>query len=136
MVVRMSWLAGLAICLTATVISSGCARYRQSPYAYAPPYAPPVYPQPGAPQQAVPAQPVAYPAPGAVQTPLPPGAVMPMAPTTVNGGFSQTMPAPGVVPTGATMPCPPTCDPCAGAGMVTPVVYEGAVQTQPCPPGM
>ena len=59
----------------------------------------------------------------------------PMAPTTAAGGFSQTMPATGVVPAGATMPCPPTCDPCAGQA-VTPVVYEGAVQTQPCPPGM
>jgi len=135
MAVRTDSLRGIALVLAATIVCSGCARLRQSPYAYAPPYAPPVYPQPGAPQQAVPAQPAAYPAPGAVQTPLPPGAAMPMAPTASAGGFSQTMPAPGVVPAGATMPCPPACDPCAGQA-VTPVAYEGAVQTQPCPPGM
>ena len=128
-------LAGLMLCIIASTISMGCAHHRQSPYAYAPPYAPPVYPQPGAPQQAVPAQPVAYPAPGAVQTPLPPGAVVPMAPTTANGGFSQTMPASGIVPAGVSMPCPPNCDPCAGQA-VTPVAYDGAIQTQPCPPGM
>ena len=135
MTVRTELLSGMVLILAAATTCSGCAHHRQSPYAYAPPYAPPVYPQPGAPQQAVPAQPVAYPAPGAVQTPLPPGTVMPMAPPTANGGFSQTMPAPGVVPAGATMPCPPTCDPCTGQA-VSPVVYEGAVQTQPCPPGM
>lgn len=134
MFVRTDLLRRISFVGAAAAVCCGCAHHRQSPYAYAPPYAPPVYPQPGAPQQAVPAQPVAYPAaPAAVQTPLPPGTVVPMAPTTANGGFSQTMPAPGVVPAGATMPCPPTCDPCAGG--VSPVVYEGAVQTQPCPPG-
>jgi len=84
MAVRTDSLRGIALVLAATIVCSGCARLRQSPYAYAPPYAPPVYPQPGAPQQ---------------------------------------------------VPCPPACDPCAGQA-VTPVAYEGAVQTQPCPPGM
>ena len=106
--------------------SLGCAHRRQ-PYAYAPPYSPPVYPQPGLPQQAVPAQPVAY--PGTVQTPLPPNAVVaPTSPVSPQG-----YPA-GVVPTAASLPCPPTCDPCTAGGVVMPATYEGPVQSQPCPP--
>lgn len=124
-------LCGLLPCLFV-----GCAHHRQ-PYAYAPPYAPPVYPQPGMPQQQFPAQPVAYPAASAVQTPLPPGAVVPPTmPVAAPGGYSQVVSPGAIVPTGATMPCPPAYDPCGSPAMVTPVAYEAGVQNQPCPPGM
>jgi len=130
MAIRIDCSGVIIFAAVGMLAAQGCAHHRH-PYAYAPPYAPPVYPQPGMPQQAVPAQPVAYPAaPAAVQTPLPPGAVvaptMPVAP--------QTYPT-GVVPTSASLPCPPTCDPCAAGGVVMPVSYEAGVQTQPCPPG-
>jgi len=115
---------------------AGCAHHRQ-PYAYAPPYAPPVYPQPGMPQQQLPAQPVAYPAAGSVQTSLPAGAVVaPTMPMASPEGYSQPATPGAIVPTGSSMPCPPTCDPCVSPGIGTPVAYETAVQTQPCPPGM
>ncbi|MBL7182170.1 MAG: hypothetical protein ISS75_03740 [Pirellulales bacterium] len=39
-----------------------------------------------------------------------------------------------IVPTSATTPCPPTCDPCMTPNGVSPVIYEGAVQTAPCVP--
>ena len=57
-------------------------------------------------------------------------------PVAAPGGYSQAVAPGAILPTGATMPCPPTCDPCANPGMVTPVAYEAGVQTQPCPPGM
>jgi hypothetical protein len=44
------------------------------------------------------------------------------------------MPPQVVVPTAGTNPFSQTCDPCMGTNVVTPVLYEGAVQTQPCPP--
>jgi hypothetical protein len=130
MVARMFRPLLACVSLVILLIAVGCAHHRQ-PYAYAPPYAPPVYPQPGLPQQAIPAQPVAYPAaPATVQTPLPPGAVAPTMPV-----GSQPYSA-GIVPTAATMPCPPSCDPCMTTGVGVPVTYEAAAQTQPCPPGL
>lgn len=103
--------------LLVAALAVGCKHHQANQYAYAPPLAPPVYPQPQ-----VPTQPVAYPtpagaAPGAIVAPqaapadaLPPGAV--------------------IVPDGA--PCPPL----SGEVIVgTPVVYESDAQTPPCPPG-
>ncbi len=114
----------LTFLLTSLSFSAGCGWHRRNAYAYAPPYAPPVYPQPGLPSQPVPAQPVAYP-PAPVQAPVAPGTVLPAAP----------MVAPtAIVPTSATTPCPPTCDPCMTPNGVSPVIYEGAVQTAPCVP--
>ena len=114
----------LTFLLTSLSFSAGCGWHRRNAYAYAPPYAPPVYPQPGLPSQPAPAQPVAYP-PAPVQAPVAPGTVLPAAP----------MVAPtAIVPTSATTPCPPTCDPCMTPNGVSPVIYEGAVQTAPCVP--
>jgi hypothetical protein len=114
----------LTFLLASLSFSAGCGWHRRNAYAYAPPYAPPVYPQPGLPSQPVPAQPVVYP-PAPVQAPVAPGTVLPGAP----------MVAPtAIVPTSATTPCPPTCDPCMTPNGVSPVIYEGAVQTAPCVP--
>lgn len=114
------------------VLCIGCAHHRQSPYAYAPPYAPPVYTQPQA-QAAAVASPAA---PVVVAPSLPPAGFMAPGgapPTAAATGFSQVLPAGAVMANGS--PCPPTCDPCTAGGMVMPVAYEQAVQTQPCPPG-
>ena len=118
----------LTVLLGALSVSAGCGWNRRNGYAYAPPYAPPVYPQPGLPSQPVPAQAVAYPA-APVQAPVAPGTVLPVAPA----GVPMTAPT-TIVPTSATTPCPPTCDPCIAPNGVTPTVYEGAVQTAPCVP--
>ena len=93
------WLFGGA-CLVA--LGAGCAHNHGNNYAYAPPYAPPVYPQPGAV-----AQPVSYAAPVAPG----PGAVAPPA-----------VPA-GAVVAGQTAPCPQDCPDGVAAGV--PVVVEG-----------
>ncbi|HAU48446.1 MAG TPA: hypothetical protein DCW57_05175 [Planctomycetaceae bacterium] len=114
----------LTFLLTSLSFSAGCGWHRRNAYAYAPPYAPPVYPQPGLPSQPVPAQPVAYP-PAPVQAPVAPGTVLPAAPVVAPTA---------IVPTSATTPCPPTCDPCMTPNGVSPVIYEGAVQTAPCVP--
>lgn len=105
-----SWLAG--VCLAA--MCCGCAHNHGNNYAYAPPYAPPVYPQPGAVMQ-----PVAYAAPVAA------GSVV-AAPGAVVG-------SPGPVVAGHSTPCPQACPDGTVAG--TPVVVEGGGQTPPCPPG-
>jgi len=93
----------------------GCAHNKANQYSYAPPLAPPVYPQP---QMAAPVGMVA-PA-GAV----PPGAVVPGAvvPGPVVG-------AP-IVPTAGVDPC---CHEMGGTVVGQPVVYEEG-QTPPCPP--
>ena len=114
----------LTLLLGALGVSAGCGWHRRNAYAYAPPYAPPVYPQPGLPSQPVPAQPVAYPA-AQVQAPVAPG--------TAPAGVPMTAPQ-SIVPTSATTPYSPTCDPCMPPNGVTPVIYEGAVQTAPCVP--
>jgi len=100
-------------CLTllACLASLGCAHHQANQYTYAPPLAPPVYPQP---------QQVASP----VMQPALPGTV-PAA-----GVVPGPMPASGPV-TSAVECCPPLE---AGTIMATPVVYE-AGQTPPCPPG-
>ena len=118
----------LALLFGVLGFSAGCGWHRSNAYAYAPPYAPPVYPQPGLPSQPVPAQPVSYPA-APVQAPVAPGTVLPAQPAGVPVTGPQT-----IIPTAATTPCPPTCDPCMATNGVSPVVYEGAVQTAPCVP--
>jgi len=94
---------------------AGCCSHGANQYAYAPPLAPPVYPQPQLPAP----PPVA--APGVAPLGAP---VMPAAPVVSGAAFD------GVVPANADGTCPP----CAGGGVV-PVVYESAGQTLPCPPG-
>jgi len=107
-----------ALCLAAGFAACGCAHHKANQYAYAPPLAPPVYPQP---QTA--AQPIAYPA-GAVPGVIgPPAAAMGPPVTTVAG----ELPA---LPDGS---CPPCNSPSVGTAV--PVVYDGAMQTTPCPPG-
>ena len=118
----------LTLLLASLSILAGCGWHRRNAYAYAPPYAPPVYPQPGLPSQPVPAQPVAYPT-APVQAPVAPGAVFPAAPANAAIATPTT-----IVPTAATTPCPPTCDPCMATNGASPVVYEGAIQTAPCVP--
>jgi hypothetical protein len=98
-----SWVAGA--CLAA--MCCGCAHRHGNNYAYAPPYAPPVYPQPGAV-----AQPVSYAAPVAA---------------------GPVVGAPGPVVAGQSTPCPEACADGTVAG--SPVVVEGGGQTPPCPPG-
>jgi len=99
---RGSFVIGL--CLAA----GGCA-HQQNQYAYAPPLAPPVYPQP---------QPVAAPA---APYPTQPGVMPPAA-------VPAAVPA---MPSAAVECCPPLV---AGEVMATPVVYEEG-QMPPCPPG-
>ena len=128
MIVPVPRVIVVAVCLGVLSLLTGCAWRQKNAYAYAPPYAPPVYPQPGLPQQPVPVQPVAYPT-APVQNPVAPGAIVPTAPV-----VSPPIAPQAVVPTAGTNPFPQTCDPCMGTNVVTPVIYEGAVQTQPCPP--
>jgi hypothetical protein len=107
------------VCLAAALAACGCAHHKANQYSYAPPLAPPVYPQP----QTV-GQPVAFPAPPAAAPVFaPPGGTMPA-------------PAMPVMPTAAEIPALPdgSCPPCQTSGAV-PAGYEGAVQTVPCPPG-
>ena len=100
------------LCLMGLV---GCAHNKANQYVYAPPLAPPVYPQP---QMAAPAATVApagsVPAGAAV-----PGAVVP----------GPVVGAP-VVPTAGVDPC---CNGMGGTVVGQPVVYEEG-QTSPCPP--
>jgi hypothetical protein len=100
--------AGVAITCLAV---AGCAHH-QNQYAYAPPLAPPVYPQP---------QPVAAPA-VSVPHPTQPG-VMP--PAAVPGPMPPVTMAPGVE-------CCPPLGP--GEVVVSPVVYQEG-QSPACPPG-
>ena len=111
-----------ALSLAVSIAACGCAHQRNQS-AYAPPLAPPVYPQA---QMAT--QPVAFPAPpGAL-----PGAPVMAAPAYGPAGV-PVMPG---MPSAAAMPALPdgSCPPCEVSG-VMPVVYEGTMQTPPCPPG-
>jgi hypothetical protein len=108
------------VCLAAALAACGCAHHKASPYAYAPPLAPPVYPQP----QTV-GQPFAFPAPAAAPMAAPPLYAPPAG--------APVMP---VMPTSAEIPALPdgSCPPCQTSGGM-PVGDPGAVQTTPCPPG-
>ena len=101
----------------ALLILGGCAHHRND-YAYAPPYAPPVYPQP----QAASVQPVAL----AGAASLPPGVVPAGA---VPMGVMPTAP----VMASQTNPCPQDC--AEGIVVGNSIVVEGGGQTLPCPPG-
>jgi len=107
-------LVSLATVAVVAALATGCAHHKANQYAYAPPLAPPVYPQP---QNATP--PPAGPVPG----PIVAAPAIPGAPVIAGVPLAA---ADGVVPAHADGSCPP----CAG---VVPVAYEGAVQTQPCP---
>jgi hypothetical protein len=100
------------------VACGGCAHH-QNQYAYAPPLAPPVYPQPQSATPAMAAMAAAPPMAGAPVATAPPGAVM--APATM------------VAPAGMPMAVDPCCNPIDGGAV--PVVYEAAGQTPQCPPG-
>ena len=104
------------LALMATMVA-GCALNKANQYAYAPPLAPPVYPQPQIPGQQVVAAPVVG-MPAAV-----PGMVAAAPPMAVSG-------MPGMPAGVAGDPCCPPMD-----GGAVPVVYESAVQTPACPPG-
>jgi len=115
-----TWSGGFAAAALA-VTCLGCAHHQQSQYAYAPPLAPPVYPQPQSATPAMAAMAAAPPMTGAPVATVPPGVVMPPASMAV-------APVAGMPMTGD-----PCCNPIDGGAM--PVVYESAGQTPPCPPG-
>lgn len=121
-------------------LASGCLHNRTNQYSYAPPLAPPVYPQP---QQGT--GPVVFAAPSTAMPPtavipgaMPPGAVplggVPAGsvPVTMPGGVPAGVGGP-IMPQGFTMPTGDPCDPCHD-GVVTagPVLVDGG-QTPPCP---
>jgi hypothetical protein len=123
------------LCLAACLVACGCAHHKANQYAYAPPLAPPVYPQPQ-----TTGQPVAYPAPAVM--PAPGMAAPVMAPAAMPGVVGPPAAAASSMPittVAGEVPASPdgSCPPCAsgGTGMAVPVVYEGAMQTAPCPPG-
>jgi hypothetical protein len=114
-----------AVCLVSCLLGLGCAHHRANQYAYAPPLAPPVYPQPQ-----TTGQPVAYPAmqPGAPVVAAPP--VISGVPPAAAAPAMPVMPTAGVVPALPDGSCPPCTTGCEGG--VLPAVHEGAVQTTPC----
>lgn len=114
----MMRISALLLLAAHAVCAAGCAHHKTNQYAYAPPLAPPVYPQP---QTA--AQPVVYPAA------VPPTAVAPMAGAPVMAAAGPVVAGPVVAASGD-----PCCPPFDGAGGGTPVVYESE-QTPQCPPG-
>jgi len=111
------------LALMATMVA-GCAHNKANQYAYAPPLAPPVYPQPQVAGQPVVAAPVV--GMPAVMPAAVPGMVAAAPPMAVSG-----MPGMPGMPAGvAGDPCCPPMD-----GGAVPVVYESAAQTPACPPG-
>jgi len=118
-------------CVLAALLPTGCAHHRADQYAFAPPYAPPVYPQP---QVHLPAQPAS-----SATTGLPvaaaPVAGLPAAPMLAGG---QAVPAGTVITAGGE--CPP-CGPGGGEGVVLgaatvpTTMLDASGQTPPCPPG-
>lgn len=115
-----TWRAGFLGAIVA-VGSAGCAHHQQNQYAYAPPLAPPVYPQPQSATPAMAAMAAAPPMTAAPVPAVPPGAMI--APATMIAAPAAGMPVGG----------DPCCNPVDGGAM--PVVYESAGQTPPCPPG-
>jgi len=112
-----------AACFLAAV---GCAHHRADQYAYAPPYAPPVYPQP---QVQMPVQPAnsMVAAPGPPASALPPNAMVGAAAT------------PGMIVPTVGGECPPCAEGGQGvvvsSGVMPFTATEGGGQTPPCPPG-
>lgn len=105
----------------------GCAHHHaQSGYAYAPPYAAPVYPQPYSSTQPVAAS---VPPGGVVASAVPPAAIVgPPVTAPVVSGVGAAVATSGV----------PPCPQVPGATLVgstdTGVSVVGGVQTPPCPP--
>jgi hypothetical protein len=97
------------------LVGSGCAHHKADQYVYAPPYAPPVYPQPADPNRAVVA-----PAPVVAGAAAPPPAIV-GGPSTPGGPCDPVMGA-GVV---QGSPCPP------GEYVVPGSMVGGEI---PCPP--
>lgn len=125
--------SGSVALVLATLLSvpTGCAHHRADQYSYAPPYAPPVYPQPqapGMPASATAPPSVVMPAAAAPVVGLPPGAVVAGAPQ-----------APSLAADGVVHAVGGECPPCAGTGVDGVVMPAGVVvdagQTPPCPPG-
>lgn len=116
------------VCLFMGLACIGCAHHKNNQSAYAPPLAPPVYPQPQMTTQPVvyPAAPVAAPGAPVMAAPV----YAPPAGAIVAPANPPAMASSGVVPAMADGSCPP----CEGSGAM-PVVYEGAMQSPPCPPG-
>lgn len=110
----------VALFTLAVLPLTGCAHTKANQYTYAPPLAPPVYPQPQMATPASPAMPMMAAAPVAA-----PGAVV-AAPMAAPG--MMTVPVAGQPVMGD--PCCPPMD-----GGAVPVVYEAAGQTPQCPPG-
>lgn len=111
--------------LAAAGAASGCAHHQaRGTYAYAPPYAPPVYPQPHSATQPV----VAAAAPGTIPAAAVPAGAFVAAPV-VSGVASAP-----VVATQGVPPCPPM----PGATLIGSSVSGGTIvadgQTPPCPP--
>ena len=98
-------------------IAMGCAHHQANQYAYAPPLAPPVYPQP---------QTVAQPVGGVVPGPVVAAPALPAAPVVTGVPVSA---AGGVVPANADGSCPP----CVAQGGAVPVAHDAVMQTEPCP---
>lgn len=122
---RCSGLAVLAGCLT----TAGCQHHRANQYAYAPPLAPPVYPQPQAGSG-----PVVFPAPPGMPAPTVPvgmtaGPVMP--PPVAAGPVPQ--PTGMVSPQAFVVPAGQPCPPCHEGGMTAGAVYYDESQSPPCP---
>jgi len=116
----------------------GCAHHRADQYAFAPPYAPPVYSQP---QVQMPAQPTAYAAaPGGFSAGAVPVGTVPMgtAPTASlpigTAAAGPTMPA-GTVVTAAGGECPPCTTPGMEGVVMPATMIEDGGHTPPCPPG-
>jgi len=124
-----------ALCLLSGLAAVGCAHHRNQS-AYAPPLAPPAYPQPQ--------QPVAFPAPPAVvpgqpvmaapaMMAPPPGVAAP--PMMAAPGFPAAAAAPLVTGAGFVAALPDgSCPPCEASGVI-PAGFDGTMQTPPCPPG-
>lgn len=113
MQMRCTLLSIAALSLAGAV---GCAHHRQNQYAYAPPLAPAVYPQPALPDAVAPpavSMPVMAAPAGVAPPPGAPPAAVPYA----------------AIPTAATIPCDPCHQGMPGAGGV---VYADG-QTPPCP---
>ena len=119
-----TWTATMGPLAAAALLAAvGCAHHKPDQYAYAPPYAPAVYPQP---QVQMPAQPAAYAAaPGGV-----PAAAVPVV-----GMPAGAMPA-GAMPAGTVVSAVGgECPPCAEGVVMPATMIDGSGQTPPCPPG-
>jgi hypothetical protein len=102
------------VAVSLVVGSVGCAHHKKDQYAFAPPYAPPVYPQPAGYQQPI-ASPVgtggAAPPAAVVGAPMQAGAPCdPVPQGTVMSAGSPCPPGEYIVPgsmVGGEIPCPP-----------------------------